>query len=75
MNGLDAGQYNIRFQCKTCVWGDPHVETADIILSGSSEKNLKRTFSKRELVAGAGFALRLDRGIGDLSGQVTQTVP
>src|SRR5437588_11650389 len=39
VSGLAAGQYNIRFQCRTCVWGDPNVDRADIALNGVSEKN------------------------------------
>jgi len=78
VSGLAAGQYNIRFQCKTCVWGDPHVDRADITLNGVSEKNFKRTVSKQQLVDGVVFAARgvgASGGTGYLSGRVTQTLP
>ncbi len=78
VSGLAAREYNIRFQCSACVWGDPHVDRVDIALTGASEKDFKRTVSKQQLTNGVVFAARGvggSGGTGYLSGRVTQTVP
>lgn len=75
VSGLAAGEYNIRFQCRACVWGDPHVDRVDIALTGASEKDFKRTVSKQQLTNGVVFAVKLGLRIDTLSGRVTQTVP
>lgn len=59
INGLEAGLYDLRLECKACESMEIGEAGVQLTLTGTKESNFKRVISKQQLVDGVKFDVEI----------------